>query len=103
MISIVSGKSSFPFGACLHSFRAPVTWTTDSRFRLSKSSNTSGFVFPSTPVIWILPVRSFRIRNLTFFRSRVSWTQPFRRTGSSDLKASLISVLCMGLEMIWGF
>ena len=103
MISIVSGASSFPFGACLHSFSVPVTWITDSRFRLSRSSNTSGFVFPSTPVTWTRPDRSFRIRNLTFFRSRVSWTQPFRRTGSSFVKASLIRVRCMGLEMIWGF
>lgn len=95
MISIDSGISSFPFGACLQSFSVPVTWITDSRFRLSRSSNISGAVFPFTPVTCILPVLSFRIKNRTFFRSRVSWTQPFRRTLFSDLNASLISVLCI--------
>ena len=80
-----------------------MTWITDSRFRLSRSSNVSGLVFPSIPVTWILPVMSFRIRNLTFFRSRVSWIQPFRRTLFFDLNESLISVLCMFIYVDWAF
>jgi len=103
MIVIDSGISSFPFGACLHSFRVPITWTTDSRFKLSRSSKVFSSVLPLIPVTWTLPVLSFRIKNLTFFRSLVSWTQPFRRTLSSDLKASLIRVRCMIFCVDWGF
>jgi len=69
---IDSGINSFPFGACLHSFKVPMTSTTDSLFKPSRSSKVFDGVLPSTPVTWILPVLSFRIRNRTFLRSRVS-------------------------------
>lgn len=87
----------------MHSFKVPVTWTTDSLFKLSNRSKTLASVFPSIPVTCILPVMSFRIRNLTFFRSLVSWTHPFRSTESSFTKASLISVLSMLFVGVLGF
>lgn len=81
----------------------PVTWTTDSLGRLSISWKSSGEELDSLAVIWILPVMSFRIRNRTFFRSRVSWTQPFRRISFSELNASLIIVRSISCEEVLEF
>lgn len=80
-----------------------MTSTTDSLLMLSRRLKVFSSVLPSIPVTWILPVLSFRIRNRTFFRSRVSWTQPFRRTLSWVLNASLIRVLSMRGLVYWGF
>jgi len=97
-ISIFFGRTSAPRTVFSDLFTIPSTSTTDSLISVLTEEKILSSTSPFLAVIWHVPVRSRRIKNLISLCSLTESTQPPRTTFSPSSKFATSAAVCVRIK-----